>query len=106
MHVYVLLAYYKSFMAGTAAGLFRTPDQGKMWQRLANGLPKGASIVALPAGGSYLFTGCRDKGIFVSKDLGDSWAPLNDALGAKGSARLLLLPLPWMRCLNLKEKKT
>ncbi len=71
---------------GPSSGIYRTYDGGDTWQKLTNGLPATAGRMGLAISASnpnILALFCADentgylKGIFQSKDGGDSWPEIN-----------------------------
>jgi photosystem II stability/assembly factor-like uncharacterized protein len=60
------------------AYLYRTKDFGKTWQRVSNGIPEGSFLNCVredPKVAGLLYA-CTEKGVYVSFDDGDNWAPL------------------------------
>jgi photosystem II stability/assembly factor-like uncharacterized protein len=60
------------------AYLYRTKDFGKTWQRVSNGIPEGSFLNCVredPKVAGLLYA-CTEKGMYVSFDDGDNWAPL------------------------------
>jgi photosystem II stability/assembly factor-like uncharacterized protein len=60
------------------AYLYRTKDFGKTWQRVSNGIPEGSFLNCVredPKVAGLLYA-CTEKGVYVSFDDGDKWAPL------------------------------
>jgi hypothetical protein len=58
--------------------LYRTKDYGKTWQRVLNGIPEGSFLNCVredPKVAGLLYA-CTEKGVYVSFDDGDNWAPL------------------------------
>ncbi|MBI3568829.1 MAG: hypothetical protein HY084_11590 [Gemmatimonadetes bacterium] len=58
--------------------IYRTRDQGKTWQRIVNGLPKGVYVHVVkedPQRQGLLFAG-TERGVHFSLDDGESWQPL------------------------------
>ena len=58
--------------------LYRTKDFGKTWQRVSNGIPEGSFLNCVredPKVAGLLYA-CTEKGVYVSFDDGDNWAPL------------------------------
>lgn len=53
-------------------GFFRSFD-GKSWERISKGLPKDILTSTIAVHGSTLFIGSYDKGIFLSRDHGNTW---------------------------------
>ena len=64
--------------------IFRTRDQGKTWQRITTGLPKGVYVHVVkedPMRQGLLFAG-TERGIHFSVDDGDNWQPVQGNLPA------------------------
>lgn len=62
--------------------VYRTRDQGKSWQRIVTGLPKGVYVHVVkedPARQGFLVAG-TERGVHFSLDDGDSWQPLQSNL--------------------------
>jgi hypothetical protein len=60
------------------AYLYRTKDFGKTWQRASSGIPEGSFLNCVredPKVAGLVYA-CTEKGVYVSFDDGDSWAPL------------------------------
>jgi hypothetical protein len=60
------------------AYLYRTKNFGKTWQRVSNGIPEGSFLNCVredPKVAGLLYA-CTEKGVYVSFDDGDNWAPL------------------------------
>jgi photosystem II stability/assembly factor-like uncharacterized protein len=58
--------------------LFRTKNFGQTWQRISNGIPDGSFLNCVrddPKVAGLLYA-CTEKGVYVSFDDGDNWAPL------------------------------
>ncbi|MGB2622066.1 MAG: hypothetical protein WA857_11145 [Candidatus Acidiferrum sp.] len=58
--------------------LYRTKDFGKTWQRVTSGIPDGSFLNCVrddPKAAGLLYA-CTEKGVYVSYDDGDNWAPL------------------------------
>ncbi len=58
--------------------LYRTKDFGKTWQLVSNGIPEGSFLNCVredPKVAGLLYA-CTEKGVYVSFDDGDDWAPL------------------------------
>jgi photosystem II stability/assembly factor-like uncharacterized protein len=58
--------------------IYRTRDQGKSWQLITNGLPKGVYVHVVkedPIRRGLLFAG-TERGVYFSIDDGDNWLPL------------------------------
>jgi photosystem II stability/assembly factor-like uncharacterized protein len=58
--------------------LYRTKDFGKTWQRISSGIPEGSFLNCVredPKVAGLLYA-CTEKGVYVSFDDGDNWAPL------------------------------
>ncbi len=69
---------HKALLAATAAGLFRSLDNGRSWT--ASPLPSGTArtrpqIQQLQASGSTAFAAVTSTGAFTSEDAGRSWKP-------------------------------
>jgi hypothetical protein len=67
--------------------VWRSPDMGESWQRLANGLPDKAHLVVLREamatdtfGDAGIYLGTNTGQLFYSRDSGDSWDLLADFL--------------------------
>jgi photosystem II stability/assembly factor-like uncharacterized protein len=66
------------------AYLYRTKDFGKTWQRISNGIPEGSFLNCVredPKVAGLLYA-CTEKGVYVSFDDGDNWAPMQFNLPA------------------------
>jgi photosystem II stability/assembly factor-like uncharacterized protein len=67
-------------IAGTGGGVFRSIDRGQNWEGASQGLPNGElgslapSINTLAVIGAKIYAGVEDCGLFISEDLGRSWA--------------------------------
>jgi photosystem II stability/assembly factor-like uncharacterized protein len=58
--------------------IYTTPDYGKSWRMLARGIPEGSFVRAVredPRRKGLLFAG-TETGVFVSKNAGEDWEPL------------------------------
>lgn len=80
-----------TLFAGTPAGLWRSRDWGRTWERVA-GRSSGASLGDLGTAHSVLPLGTRvylggDHGLFLSDDFGESWTK-----GAETGPALCVLP--------------
>jgi hypothetical protein len=67
--------------------VWRSPDMGESWQRLANGLPDKAHLVVLREamatdtfGDAGIYLGTNTGQLFYSRDSGDNWDLLADFL--------------------------
>jgi photosystem II stability/assembly factor-like uncharacterized protein len=67
-------------IAGTGGGVFRSIDRGQNWEGASQGLPNGElgslapSINTLAVIGAKIYAGVENCGLFISDDLGQSWA--------------------------------
>ena len=62
--------------------IYRTRDQGKTWQHIVNGLPKGVYVHVVkedPMRQGLLFAG-TERGVHFSVDDGETWQPLQSNL--------------------------
>ena len=78
-YVYVGLAGEGDYIG--EGGIVRRADGEEQWQDISNGLPDNAQVRALairPDDPSVVFAG-TDKGVFRSRDRGETWEALNDA---------------------------
>ncbi len=60
------------------AYLYRTKDFGKTWETLGRGIPEGSFLNCVredPKVAGLLYA-CTERGVYVSFDDGDNWAPL------------------------------
>jgi photosystem II stability/assembly factor-like uncharacterized protein len=60
------------------AYLYRTKDFGKTWEMVSRGIPEGSFLNCVredPKVAGLLYA-CTEKGVYVSFDDGDNWAPL------------------------------
>lgn len=62
-------------LAATAAGLYRSTDGGRHWQRSAHGLsdPRLTAVVFAPLPAHLAFAGTADGRLFQSADGGETW---------------------------------
>jgi photosystem II stability/assembly factor-like uncharacterized protein len=67
-----LLQIGDHLLAGTPAGLFRSPDRGVTWTMVNPGVPD-SSVTSLSTIGSTIFAGFGHFGIFRSTDAGVTW---------------------------------
>ena len=78
-YVYVGLAGEGDYIG--EGGIVRRADGDEQWQDISKGLPDNAQVRALairPDDPSVVFAG-TDKGVFRSRDRGETWEALNDA---------------------------
>jgi len=78
---------------GTANGIWRTTDGGRKWEQLKNGLPSGdlfgrTTLALAPSEPDTLYAVAADRrrvllGIYVSKDMGDTWQEIGGGRFAK-----------------------
>jgi len=78
-HVHALLVYPQdeTLLVGTHQGLFRSPDAGFTWSRVApQGDVPGSDFMTLamhPQAHSRIYAGGHDLGIVRSEDFGQTW---------------------------------
>ena len=77
----------QELLAGTAAGIFRSSDNGKNWEEANTGLPPpepwligSAQINCLTPYGKNLYVGTKYHGIFRTKDDGKNWKGVSSGL--------------------------
>lgn len=81
-----------SLFAATDAGLMRSTDAGKQWERV-EGLPTVTEVVASPSDPRLLFAATRDSGLFRSLDGGQNWEAVSEGLGMVPGASLAITAL-------------
>ena len=67
------------YVGTTQAGVFRSTNGGRTWERRSNGLPPNAAVGRLelaPSDPSRLFAGVAGNYLFTSTDAGASWRQL------------------------------
>ncbi len=62
--------------SGLAGGLYRSTNNGVGWTNISAGLSR-PRVEALTSSGTNLFAGIADS-IFLSSDMGGTWAPINN----------------------------
>jgi photosystem II stability/assembly factor-like uncharacterized protein len=67
--------------AGTTRGAYKSVNRGKLWTKIAGGLPVTfiAQIIIDPDHAKVVYAGTSD-GIFRSRDAGETWSPINQGL--------------------------
>ena len=72
----ILLQRTYIYVSILTKGLFRSPDQGKTWEKIDGGLPPDDDVMSLasdPQDPRRLYAGTHNKGIFLSSDGGARW---------------------------------
>jgi photosystem II stability/assembly factor-like uncharacterized protein len=98
-------AHAGAILAGTSAGLYRSPDYGDQWSAYGAGLPTQRAAVALAAtpDDATLLAGLDGGGVYRSLDLGAHWTKVGDGLPAQASPVALAWDAPadlWLLGLN------
>jgi ligand-binding sensor domain-containing protein len=76
-----LIASQQDVFAGTlGGGVFRSPDHGRSWQEVNNGLSDKDVMALMSDGNGYLFAGTFGGGVFRSTDIGNTWKAVNTGL--------------------------
>jgi hypothetical protein len=65
---------------GTLAGIFLSTDDGTSWKKVSPLRAYTVAVAPNPAGGTYLFAGTYESGVYASCDLGASWRAVNVGL--------------------------
>lgn len=81
-----------SLLAATDAGLMRSADAGKQWERV-EGLPTVTQLAVSPTDPRLLFAATRDSGLFRSVDGGQNWEAVSEGLGMVPGASLAITAL-------------
>jgi len=74
--------------SGLAGGLYRSTNNGVGWTNISAGLSR-PRVEALTSSGTNLFAGIADS-IFLSSDMGGTWAPINNDFPRPAPSRLSL----------------
>ena len=82
-----------SLFVGTNRGLFHSPDGGDDWEKLGNGLPEVA-VLSLDVSSYFViepvvFAGLAGRGIYRSRDGGESFEPVSGEDWADQSVRAI-----------------
>ena len=77
----------EAFYVGTAAGVFRSTDEGATWTSVSNGIPTNppapvASLLIPPSAGAAFLAGTY-QGLYRSTDQAASWSPVTGGLTAQ-----------------------
>lgn len=70
---------YRSIIAGTSTGIFRSTDHGKVWKQVST--TPATVLQQLPNGTMYAFRTFSGSGIFRSVDSGSTWTELKNGMG-------------------------
>ncbi len=85
------------FVGGWSPSMVRTTDKGLNWTFCESGLTDstygGYAVDAVVASGKNLFVGTDLHGVFLSKNLGNNWIPVNDNLGNNYSTKKDIMSL-------------
>lgn len=94
--VYSLYANADTIAAGTDVDVFVSTDGGGTWKQSAVVAPDATQIRTVLVHNGRLYAGTYGQGVFVSDDLGDSWAGFNQGLtgGSFNAQRLVADLLP------------
>ncbi len=65
------------FIGTRGNGLYKSSDNGNVWEKLENGLPTNSIVESIIKKNSNIFVGTINHGVFKSTNNGLSWAPLN-----------------------------
>lgn len=78
----VVVDYSQSHIlfAATEDGIYRSTDSGTKWNRIGLDGIGVRTIIQHPSRINMFFAGTEDKGVFVSKDGGNTWAMSNNGL--------------------------
>ena len=60
-------------LAGSTAGIFRSPDGGRTWQASGIGDREVWDVTAAPSDPETLYAVTEPAGVFLSRDAGASW---------------------------------
>lgn len=83
--VYEFVSLNKTLFAATfGAGIYKTDDEGKTWERCNEGL-KDLMVRSLIKKGKTLFAGTRGAGVFKSENEGKSWTLANDTINSRAT---------------------
>jgi photosystem II stability/assembly factor-like uncharacterized protein len=71
----------QALFAGTTAGIFRSVNDGEIWNAANTGLPENRSITSLGASGAgEIYAGLYWGGVFRSTDNGSTWTKVDSSL--------------------------
>jgi photosystem II stability/assembly factor-like uncharacterized protein len=73
-----------NIIAGTYSGIYRSIDNGNIWNKITNGIPNNCFddiyVYCFAASGNNIFAGTGGRGVFLSTDKGTSWIAVNNGL--------------------------
>lgn len=82
--VFALASCDQALIAGCIGEIYRSTDNGANWTRIYNGIQIGynqyPTILSLVADGLNVLAGTQGKGVFLSKNNGESWTQFNQGL--------------------------
>lgn len=88
-----------NLFAGTySGGIYHSPDSGRTWNAVNDGLPADrwsaalkSEILSLAALGTLVFAGTEDSGVYVTADNGATWNPASSGLSSLHISSLAVL---------------
>jgi len=78
--VYALAVSGSRLCAGTNGGVFLSTDDGRSWTQTGEILHRRMGVFSLAISGTNILAGCDTGYIYLSPDLGQSWAMVNASI--------------------------
>lgn len=95
-YAYCFLHFGSQILASGHRGLIKTPFGQMQWEKFITGSKLDSAIImTLVSTGPNIFAGTGNRGVFISKDSGNTWAETNTGLGSK-SIKKLYISLPFV----------
>ncbi len=70
---------FRSIIAGTSTGIYRSVDHGKVWTKVSN--TPASFLHQVPNGTLYAYRSFSGSGVFRSTDSGSTWLELKNGMG-------------------------